>query len=246
MSNDLDTRIRASERELYAHCGLQPHERSVELARTGVTVRVTEFGPAAGAAEIPVLLLHGIASNSAAAAPLLEHIAGRRVIAVDWPGHGLSGPAILARSDSLREHAVGVLRELCAALEISQADVVGHSLGGQFGLYLAADSPHIVRRLVLIGAPGAGFAGVRPVPAMRLLSVPVLGQAMLAVPMSRSAYRRSNETMVGKGVLDGYPPAFTEVGYLAGLVFRVRPERVQFLPPADHAAPGPQRRCPDA
>jgi pimeloyl-ACP methyl ester carboxylesterase len=215
VSNDLDTCIRASERELYAHYGLQPQERIVELAGARVRVRVTEFWPAAGAAGIPVLLLHGIASNSAAAAPLLQHMAGRWVIAVDWPGHGLSGPAILARGDSLREHAVGVLRELCAALEISQADVVGHSLGGQFGLYLAADSPHMVHRLVLIGAPGAGFAGVRPVPVMRLLSVPVLGRAMLAVPIPRSAYRRSNEAMLGRGVLDGHPPALTEVGHLA-------------------------------
>jgi pimeloyl-ACP methyl ester carboxylesterase len=216
VSSDLDTRIRASERELYAHYGLQPQERIIELGRAGVRVRLTEFRPAAGAAGIPVLLLHGIASNSAAAAPLLEHMASRWVIAVDWPGHGLSGPAILSRTDSLREHAVGVLGELCAALEIGQADVVGHSLGGQFGLYLAADSPDIVRRLVLIGAPGAGFAGVQPVPAMRLLSVPVLGRAMLAAPMPRSAYRRNNDTMLGRGVLDRHPAALTEVGYLAG------------------------------
>jgi pimeloyl-ACP methyl ester carboxylesterase len=215
--DDLDARIRASERDLYAHYGLQPRERTVDLAGPGLTVRLTEFGPTStSVTQVPVLLLHGIASVSAAAAPVLPYLAGRRVIAVDWPGHGLSGPAILARTDPVRVHAVGVLREICAALDIDRADVVGHSMGAQFGLYLAADWPQVVRRLVLVGAPGAGFAGVRPVPAMRLLSVPGLGRAVLAAPLSRAGYRRNSEGMLGKGVLDRHPPGVTEVGYLAG------------------------------
>ena len=61
--DDLDARIRASERDLYAHYGLQPHERTVDLADAGVTVRLTEFGPASTSlTAVPVLLLHGIAS----------------------------------------------------------------------------------------------------------------------------------------------------------------------------------------
>jgi pimeloyl-ACP methyl ester carboxylesterase len=164
-----------------------------------------------------VLLLHGIASISAAAAPLVEHLAaGRRVTAIDWPGHGLSGPITLARGASVRTHAVTVLRGLYASLGLDRADVVGHSMGAQFSLYLAVDAPELVRKLVLIGAPGAGLAGVRPVPAMRLLSVPGLGRAVLKAPLSRSAYRRNNDTMLGKGVIDLYPAEMIEVGYLAG------------------------------
>lgn len=210
---DLDARIRSREHDLYAHYGLQPRERILELA--GTTVRLTEFGPASQATP-PVILLHGIASVSAAAAPVLGFLADRRVIAVDWPGHGLSGPVKLASTGSIRAHATGVLRDLCAALDIESADVVGHSMGAQFGLYFAGDCPHLVRRLVLVGAPGAGLAGVRPVAAMRVLSVPGLGRAMLAAPMSRAASQRSNESMLGKGILERYPPAMTEIGYLAG------------------------------
>lgn len=213
MSQDLDARIRARERELYEHYDLNPREHSVPLAGAGVTVRVTEFGPAE--AGVPVLLLHGIMSVSAAAAPLLARLRGRRVIAVDWPGHGLSGPATLARGTSIREHATGILRELCAALDVGTADVAGHSMGAQFGLYLALDAPHLVRKLILIGAPGAGFAEVRPVTAMRLMAVPGAGRVLLRVPMSHSAYRRSNARTLGQGVLDRYPAALTEVGHLA-------------------------------
>jgi pimeloyl-ACP methyl ester carboxylesterase len=215
IATDLDERIRAHERALYAHYHLDPIERTVTVDQ--LAVRLTEFTPPTVASQPTVLLLHGIASITAAAAPLLEYLAaGRRVIAVDWPGHGLSGPITLPRGASIRAHAVRTLRGLHAELGLDRADMVGHSMGAQFALYLAVDAPELVGKLVLIGAPGAGFAGARPVPAMRVLSVPGLGAALLRAPLSKAAYKRNNDAMTGRGVIDRYPSDLLDIGYLAG------------------------------
>ncbi|MFI6093622.1 alpha/beta fold hydrolase [Streptomyces sp. NPDC051218] len=183
-------RIRDCETTVFARYGFVPKEHTVSLVQPQVDVRVLEFG--AGNGKTPVLLLHGIASVTALAAPLRPEY----------------GP-------SVREHAVAVLRGLCDALEIRRADLVGHSMGGQFSLYFALDAADRVRRVVTLGAPGAGFAEVRPAPVMCALSVPLLGPALLRLPLPRTAYRRSNENLLGRGALDGWPQEFTEVGHLA-------------------------------
>jgi pimeloyl-ACP methyl ester carboxylesterase len=72
-----------------------------------------------------------------------------------------------------------------------------------------------VRRLVLLGAPGAGFEGVAPVPAMRLMSIPGVGRGILSLPASPAAYRTNSEGMLGAGAMDGYPDEIADVGYAA-------------------------------
>jgi len=215
---DPDARLREAERSLFAHYGLTPAESVVHLGDPDVSVRLLEFGAdGAGSGAPPILLLHGIASVTAVAAPLIAYLApGRRVIAVDWPGHGLSGPIRLKPGEPVRRHAVTVLRGICSALGIDRADVVGHSMGAQSALYFSLDAPELVRRLVTLGAPGAGFSGVRPVPAMRAASVPGLGPALLGVPMPLSAVRRTTDGMIGKGLIDRYPPEMLEIGFLVG------------------------------
>jgi pimeloyl-ACP methyl ester carboxylesterase len=173
-----------------------------------------EFGQAE--AGPPILLLHGIASITALGAPLVPHLAGRRIIMMDWPGHGLSGPVRLTKAIPIREHAVSTLTSVCDALGIESVDIIGHSMGAQFGLYLASDVPTRVRRLVVMGAPGAALEGVRPPAAMKALSVAGLGRALLRMPMPMSAYRKSLDDMLGDEVLDRHPAAFVEIGMLAG------------------------------
>src|SRR5690606_41323414 len=55
----------------------------------------------AGDDRVPVVLLHGMAAVTAAAVPLIPAFGGRRVIAPDWPGHGLSDATTIPR-DSIR------------------------------------------------------------------------------------------------------------------------------------------------
>jgi pimeloyl-ACP methyl ester carboxylesterase len=211
-SGGLESRFREAEAAVYDHYGLTRTEHTISLAGAGGSIRVVEIGSDAG--RPPIVLLHGIASVTAAAIPLLPLLGDRRILAVDWPGHGLSDPLVLGRGADLRAHARLVIDAVFDGFGIEKADIVAHSLGGQFALYYALNRPERVRRLVLLGAPGAGFEGVRPVAAMRLMSAPGIGRAILALPASFDAYRKNSDGMLGRGALDPYPRGITEVGYL--------------------------------
>lgn len=101
----------------------------------------------------PVVLIHGLGTNLAfwrETIPALE-AAGRRVIALDLPGYGLSDKADV--SGSMPDFAAAVAGTL-DALDVAEADVVGISMGGQIALTLALDHPDRVRRLALLSPAG--------------------------------------------------------------------------------------------
>lgn len=96
----------------------------------------------------PLLLIAGTASDGASWAPLLPLLQDRQLILVDNRGSGQT------RVDGPLTHADMV--EDCAALidhlGLGAVDVVGHSLGGFLGLWLAALHPDKVKRLVTMGS----------------------------------------------------------------------------------------------
>lgn len=107
-------------------------------------------GGVAGAA--PVVLLHMTASSSTLyerAAPLLA-ASGRRVIAMDTPGFGLSDPP--PGPDGSIAHYGRAVVGLLDALGIAAADIVGFHTGATIGLELAVARPERVRSLVLAAA----------------------------------------------------------------------------------------------
>ncbi len=203
---EIDVRIRADEDAAYRAYGASGTDRylTVEGGVGHIRVRIKEFGPADD--PVPVLLLHGIASANILAAPLLPYLTHRRVVAIDWPGHGLSDTNVLAKSIDLRAHVYSVIDSALDALGVDQVDIVGHSLGGQFSLYSALDNPARIRRVALLGAPGASLAGVSPVPAMRVLALPRVGPKLLSIPMSDRAFQRNNDLMLGAGALSEVEP----------------------------------------
>lgn len=209
-----DERVRRAERLVYEHYGLIPHDRELEVD-TGngrVAVRITEFAPSAPG--VPVVALHGIGSTTVLAASLFAGLPARRIIAVDWPGHGLSGPCLLPTALPLRTHVNATLTSLLDELGVTQVDLVGHSMGAQFSLYAALDVPSRVRRVVTLGAPGAAFVGVRPVPAMKALAVPGLGRALLSIRMSERTFRRTQDQILGPGAFDESPPGLVDALHL--------------------------------
>lgn len=99
-----------------------------------------------------ILLIHGIGDNSTTWSMVQSRLAQRfTVIAVDLLGHGESDKP---RADySVAAYANG-MRDLMSVLDIERATVVGHSLGGGVAMQFAYQFPHLVERLVLVGAGG--------------------------------------------------------------------------------------------
>ena len=126
-------------------------ERDVTV--NSVSLRCVTWGTRAGDRP-PVLLIHGLTSHSGAWATLGPLLAshGFYVIAADLRGRGHSDKP--PHGYSIPIHASDLL-SLCDAFDVSLAQVVGHSLGAQIGIYLAALYPERVDRLTVIDAGGS-------------------------------------------------------------------------------------------
>ena len=98
-TGNLERRIHDAERNLFAAVGADVEEFFLDLARTGLRVRVLSHGRGPA-----VVLLHGVSESAAIWAPLFTKLGQVRLLAVDLPGHGLSDP-IAFRRWQLREHA---------------------------------------------------------------------------------------------------------------------------------------------
>src|SRR3954471_5134196 len=110
----------------------------------------------------PLLLLHGIGNSAQTWAGVLDRLAeSHTVLAPDLLGHGSSDKP---RGDySVAGYANG-MRDLLSVLDVEQATVVGHSLGGGIALQFAYQFPERCQRLVLVGSGGLGpelSAGLR-------------------------------------------------------------------------------------
>jgi len=96
----------------------------------------------------PIVLLHGYLESSFIWKDIAKKLEkNHRVICIDLPGHGQSDrlrsePSI----DNMADTVFNTLREL----SISQAIVVGHSMGGYVGLSLLEKHPAAVHALILL------------------------------------------------------------------------------------------------
>ena len=119
-----------------------------------------------GEGGTPLLLLHGglfdIEQQFGALLPGLS--AGRRVIALDFQGHGrtndIDRPLSIA---GLASDVVAVLSQL----GLSRVDVFGFSVGGAVAIELAVEHPELVRkadRLLDLVSPATATAAATPRP----------------------------------------------------------------------------------
>ncbi len=136
-----------------------PAPRMLDVA--GSRLRYLELGGGdgggddrGGGAGAPVLLLHGFGADLNGwmfNQPALSD--GRRVVALDLPGHGGSSRDVGAGDGEAFSRAV---EGFLATLDLGRAHLVGHSMGGAIAALLAARRPDLVRTLTLIAPAGLG------------------------------------------------------------------------------------------
>lgn len=106
-----------------------------------------------GGDATPVLLLHGFGADLNSwmfTQPALAD--GRRVIALDLPGHGGSAKNVADGHAAL----VDAVQAALDALDLARVHLVGHSLGGALAALLAARRPDRIATLSLIAPAGLG------------------------------------------------------------------------------------------
>lgn len=127
-----------------------------------------------------VLLLHGIGGSLELwAEQFVDSNVGMRMIALDLPGHGLSGfgPQPFAPKDFS-----AFIWKFSDALGLNKVHIAGNSLGGAIGLQMYALQAARVQTMLL--AASANLGRECPMP-FRLMTLPVLGELMSrAGPMS--------------------------------------------------------------
>lgn len=139
-----------------------------------------------------LLLLHGMTANLFAWDAWAERLSGHfRVIRLDLPGHGLTGP------DPERRYGWSELAELVMGfldtLEVGRATLVGNSLGGTIAWQIAGRHPTRIERLILVAPVGYTAGGRLPL-LLRLLAHPVSGPLLAPLTPRRAFIKRVRST----------------------------------------------------
>jgi len=163
---------RKAEKELFDFYHLQAKDDYISLPGEGIWVRVSVIGSGE-----PLVIVPGNTGDVFPLASLLAELKGRRIIAINRPGGGLS-EGFDHTTVNIRQFAVKTLETVLAAFKLKNVDVVAHSMGAHWSLWLAMDSPQSVRSLILLGNPGNVMQGKPPF-LLRLISKPPLNKLFL-------------------------------------------------------------------
>jgi esterase len=159
---------------------------------TPVALHLREYG-ILSAASHPVLLLHGLFGSAVNWHAIARRLApARRILVPDLRGHGRS-PA----GDDLSYPAMAAdLVRLLDTAGIARAVVIGHSMGGKAGMWLALAAPDRVAALAVVDiAPvdypdrhGALLAAMRALPLAQIMDRR-MADALLAPAVPDAAVR---------------------------------------------------------
>ena len=127
-------------------------------AANGISYAYRDTGSADGTGGVPLVLLQHFRGNLDNWDPALADALapGRRVIAFDNAGVGGSTGTTPGTIGQMARDAIAFL----AALDISQADLLGFSIGSFVAQEIALTRPALVRRLILASSAPQGAAGM--------------------------------------------------------------------------------------
>lgn len=194
----------------------------------GQLVHLRDEGPRADAA--PLVLLHGTGASlhtwEGWVAVLRKT---RRVITLDLPGFGLTGPfgGRYAADDYRGDSYARFVLDVMDALQVQRAVLGGNSLGGEIAWRVAALAPQRVDRLILVDATGYAFAPddvplgfrVAALPLVNRITEHLLPRALVAASV-RSVY--GDPSRVTEPLVDRYFELTLREGNRRALSQRVR------------------------
>jgi len=136
----------------------------------GMAVHYRDEGPRD---SIPLVLIHGTGSSLHTFNDWVDVLKNEfRVIRMDLPGYGLTGP--FPDRDYSTAHYVRFIYEFLEELGVKNCVIGGNSLGGKIAWSFTVKYPSRVQKLVLIDASGyPSVAKSEPV-AFKLAKIPVL------------------------------------------------------------------------
>lgn len=187
----------------------------------------------------PILLLHGTSSSLFTWDGWVAQLASEhRVLRIDLPGFGLTGP--FPDDDYHMAHYVAFLGDLLDRLHLEQVILAGNSFGGDLAWHLALAQPGRVRALILVDASGYKTLA-RSVPiGFRLARLPYVNRLM-QVTLPRSMIESSLKNVyadpnrVTPALVDQYVALTRRAGNRRALVQRfgqIDPGEDQALIPA--------------
>lgn len=193
-----------------------PPSKFVEIE--GMRIRYCDEGSGP-----PLVLLHGFSSSLDTWDGWGRQLAGkRRLIRLDLPGFGLTGPA--PDGDYTAARYVRVVADLLDRLGVERTDIAGNSMGGRTALMFALAHPDRVRKLILVDAGGLPWP--EP-PLFKLAQTPVVGPWLVRHVTPRFAVRRNLETVYGTpsrltdAVVDRYWDMTLRAGNRGAIVARI-------------------------
>ena len=192
---------------LVARWGLPPSEF---IDVKGQLVHLRDEGPRNDPA--PLLLLHGTGASLHTWEGWAAALKGKkRVIRIDLPGFGLTGPFAgqYASDDYRGDSYARFVLDLLDALDVPRASIGGNSLGGEVAWRAVVMAPQRFDKLILVDASGYAFAPdelplgfrIARVPLLNRIGETLLPRALVAATL-RSVY--GDPARVSDGLVEHY------------------------------------------
>ena len=191
----------AAQSAVLDHFGVEAESRYIEVPslRGRAHALVVGEGP-------PVVMLNGIGTPAVMWAPLMAHLEGHALHAVDLPAYGLTDAPPESPSE-LRPHAVAFLESVLDGLGLERPAFIANSLGSLWTLWLAMDRPHRVCAMAHVGCPALAPGTSAPMP-MRMLATRFLGPLLMRLQPPSLKQVAQLSRMVRQ---DPLPPGIAEV-----------------------------------
>jgi len=177
---------------LLTACGTQPEQSHIIEKYTDSASRFIDIQgnrihyKDEGSGEV-LVLIHGTASSLHTWDQWQQHLSKQfRVIRMDLPGFGLTGPDKLHRYEIADD--IAFLKAFLIALNINEAHLIGNSLGGRIAWQYALEFPEEVKTLTLMNA--LGYPQASWPPAIQLAMLPGM-ETLMPIFSSRFIFSQS-------------------------------------------------------